>query len=87
MIRFRCAIKGRFGLPCLNPLLVLQFENGKCSGLNLANLLGRDADRAIQRDAGAVEESGKKIALVALGRREIAPGIDRASAFSGENKG
>lgn len=40
-------------------------------------LLGRNSDRAVQRDSGAGEERGEQVALIALGFGEEASRVQR----------
>ena len=51
------------------------------------NLLRRNPDRSIQRDAGAGKQRCEQVALVAFGIGEVAAGFYRAAAFSGEDEG
>ena len=57
------------------------------SGLHFGDLLGRDADPAVQRDAGAGEQRGEQVALVACDVRQETSGVDGPAAFSGYDEG
>ena len=54
---------------------------------HLVDLLGGDADRPIQRDAGAGQERGEKVALIALGLGKEASRVDRAATFASDDEG
>ena len=68
--------RGRRREPCAH----LGFDH------HLLDLLGRDADRAIERDAGTGEERGEEIALVGLDGVDEAAGLQRAAAFAGDDE-
>src|SRR6185437_1715972 len=53
---------------------------------HLLDLLRRDPDGTVQRDAGAGEESGEEVALVALDVGQETAGLDRAAATAGDDE-
>ena len=57
------------------------------TGDHLFDLLGRDANGPIKRDARAGENRGEQVALIAFGFWQEASRVDRAAAFAGDNKG
>src|SRR5437870_5591293 len=54
---------------------------------HLFDMLGRDADGPIKRDARAGQDRGEQVALIAFGVRQEASRVDRAAAFAGDDKG
>ena len=54
---------------------------------HLLDLFGRDADGAVERNAGAGEQRGEQVALIALGVGQEASRVDRAAAFAGDDEG
>src|SRR5262245_6144360 len=53
---------------------------------HLLELLGRDADGAVEGDAGAGEDRGEQVALVAFGVRQEAAGVDRSASAAGDDE-
>ena len=61
---------------------------GGASGAHdFGDLLGGDADGAVEGDAGAGEESGEEVALIAFDVGEEAAGVEGAAAFAGDDEG
>ena len=58
-----------------------------CSRLDGRDLLGGDADGAIQWDADAVQQRGEQVGLVALDAGEETSGLEGAAAFAGKDEG
>ena len=55
--------------------------------LELLNLLRRDPNRPVVRNAGAGEQRGEQVALIPLRIREVSSRPDRTAALSGNHKG
>ena len=56
------------------------------SGFHLFDLFCGDADGAIERHAGAGEQGGEQVGLVALDAGQEPAGVEAAAAFAGDDE-